>query len=292
MDIKDFYLNSNLEDYECMFINVNLMPTKCTQDYDLNSISKNGKVLTEIRKGTCGLHQVGKIAYEDLKQHLKPYGCVPTKHAPGLWRYITTNLTVTLIVDDFGVKYENIEQVKHLIHALKQKYEITVDWAETLYAGVSLDWDYVKRTVKLSISGCIKKVLIKHAHPAPNRNQHSPRQPEPIVYGAHKSSTTLDTGKDLTKDEKLMFQSILGSLLCYGRMIDSAILTAINDLSISQTKATTTSRHHMNTLLDYFHTNPNASTLCRKADMIIKAHSDGSYLSVQGSRSRAAEHFY
>ena len=58
------------------------------------------------------------------------------------------------------------------------------------------------------------------------------------------------------------------------------ILTAINDLSIIQTKATTTSKHHLNTLLDYLHENANATILCQKSDMIIKVRSEGSHISV------------
>ena len=69
------------------------------------------------------------------------------------------------------------------------------------------------------------------------------------------------------------------------------MITTINVMSIVQTKATATSIRHLNTLLDYLHTNPNTSTLCRKSDMIIKMHSDGSHLHVQGQRSRSAGHF-
>lgn len=52
------------------------------------------------------------------------------------------------------------------------------------------------------------------------------------------------------------------------------------------------SRQHLHILLDYLCTHPNASIKYRASNMIIKVHSDGSYLSVQGERSRAAGHFY
>ena len=239
-----------------------------------------------------GLQQAGKIANDDLKQHLLPYGHAPTKHTPGLWRHTTSDLTFTLIVDDFGTKYTNIAQAKDLLHALQQKYNVTVDWTGALHASVSLEWEYLKRTVKLSITGYIKKVLIKHTHPTPNKAQHAPRKPEPIIYGPYQPANLPDNSKDLTTNEKLIFQSILGSLLHYRRMIDSTMLIAFNDLSITQTNATATSQRHLNTLLDQLFTNPNASILCRKFDMIAKVNSDGSYLSVPGARSRAAGHFY
>ena len=75
-------------------------------------------------------------------------------------------------------------------------------------------------------------------------------------------------------------------------MIDSTILTAINDLSIVQTMATTASQKHLITLLDYLFTNPNTSILYYKSDMIVKVHSDGSYLSVPDACSRASGYFY
>ena len=146
--------------------------------------------------------------------------------------------------------------------------------------------------MKLSIPGYITKVLIKCAHPTPNKARHGPRQPEPIIYGPYQPASPPNNRKDLTTDEKINFQSILGSLLCYGKMIDSTMLTAINDLSIMQTKATAASQRHLNTLLDYLFTNPNASILYRKSGMIVKVHSEESCLSVPGVRSREARHFY
>ena len=97
----------------------------------------------------CGIQQAGKIAYKDIKQHLEHCGCVPTKCTPGTWRHLTTNLTFTLIVEDLGIKHTSIAQVKHLIHALQPRYDITLDCAGTLHDGFYLHWDYVNQTVKL-----------------------------------------------------------------------------------------------------------------------------------------------
>ena len=42
-DIKDFYLNSKLDDYECLFIDSHLTPPQFTQDYELSAITKMQK---------------------------------------------------------------------------------------------------------------------------------------------------------------------------------------------------------------------------------------------------------
>ena len=59
--------------------------------------------------------------------------------------------------------------------------------------------------------GHVKKVLTKHSHPTPTSKQDTPRQPEPIIYVPHQPPTPINNSKDLTKEEKLVFQSILGS---------------------------------------------------------------------------------
>ena len=128
----------------------------------------------DIKKVVHGLKQSGKIAYDELKQHLLPHANVPSKHTPRLWRHATSNLRFALIVDNFSAKHTSIAQVKHIIHALQQKHEIIVDYTGTLYASVFLDWDYVHRTVKLHMIECIKKVLIKHAYPTPTSDYHAP----------------------------------------------------------------------------------------------------------------------
>ena len=129
-----------------------------------------------------GLKQAGKIACDDLKKHLQPHGYVPAPHTPGLWQHLHSDLTFTLIVDDFGIKHTNLQQVHDLILTLKKRYEITVDWTGTLCAGVTLTWNYLERTVILSTPNYVKKLLIECHHPIPRRAQYTPRQPEPIVF--------------------------------------------------------------------------------------------------------------
>ena len=56
-----------------------------------------------------GLKQAGKISHDGLKKHLAPCGHTPEKHTPGLWKHEKTDLTFTLIVDDFGIKCTDIK---------------------------------------------------------------------------------------------------------------------------------------------------------------------------------------
>lgn len=135
-------------------------------------------------------------------------------------------------------------------------------------------------------------MLIKYNHPTPARPKHTPHQPEPIHYGSQPPTTNPDTSKPLNAKELQQCQSILGTVFYCARMIDLTIICASNDLALEQSSATAQSKQHQHALLDYLHVHPDASAQYRTSDMILKAHSDGSYLSVQGGRSRAVGHFY
>ena len=63
----------------------------------------------------------------------------------------------SLVVDDFGVKYVGEEHAAHLVSALKETYEIEVNTEGKKYVGISLDWNYVKGEVYLSIPGMCQR---------------------------------------------------------------------------------------------------------------------------------------
>lgn len=45
----------------------------------------------------------------------------------------------TFIVDDFGVKYNDIKNEMHLIKALKEHYNVKVDWSGSRHEEIKLD---------------------------------------------------------------------------------------------------------------------------------------------------------
>jgi hypothetical protein len=74
------------------------------------------------------LKQSGKIAHDDLVQHLAKYGYSKAKRTDGLFLHKTRDLSFTLVVDDFGIKYTNKDDVNHLIAAVRDKYPLKVNW--------------------------------------------------------------------------------------------------------------------------------------------------------------------
>ena len=108
-----------------------------------------------------GLPQADKIVHDELVRHLAPSGYHPTAHTPDIWTHATRPLTFVLTVDDFGIKYTDINDANHLLASLRRKYDVTTDWYGSLYYGVTLKWDFIKKTVQLSIPGYIANVLQK-----------------------------------------------------------------------------------------------------------------------------------
>ena len=92
-----------------------------------------------------GLPQAGKIANDKLKLHPAKFRYDPALITPGLLRHQTQTLQFSMVLYDFGIKYERQEEIKHLLNALKTIYNISEDWDGKLYRGVNLEWDYYNR---------------------------------------------------------------------------------------------------------------------------------------------------
>ncbi len=89
-----------------------------------------------------------------------------------------------LCVDDFGIKYIGTENLQHLYDALQtETYEIVEDWEGNLYCGITLEWNYTKQYVHLSMAAYVTKQLTQYGHIPPLKPQHCPYAPNPINYG-------------------------------------------------------------------------------------------------------------
>ena len=123
----------------------------------------------QIEKGMPGLKQAGKIANDWLRTHMKKYDYSPMSRTPALWKHATRPTIFVLVVDDFDIKYESLQDAHHLLNALRNLYGITVDWTGKLYCGLTLAWDYYNRTCQLSMPSYIANALHKFQHPLPDK---------------------------------------------------------------------------------------------------------------------------
>ena len=79
-----------------------------------------------------------------------------------------------LVVDDFGVERAGKDHVKHLANTLNSNHDVTKDWTGENCLGIDLDWDYLKRTVRLPTKQRVRDSLMKRNHPVQNKPYHSP----------------------------------------------------------------------------------------------------------------------
>ena len=59
----------------------------------------------------------------------------------GLWTHKWRPIQLTLVVNNFGVKYVGKEYTEHLISYLQEYYTIPCDWEGKRYVRINLDWD-------------------------------------------------------------------------------------------------------------------------------------------------------
>jgi hypothetical protein len=114
MDIKNYYLGTPLPRYEYMRMLLSRFPEEIVNKYNLKELAVDGWVYIEIRKGMYGLKQAGLLANQLLQKRLAPFGYYPARHTHGIWLHKTRLIAISLIVDDFTVKYVDKQHADHL----------------------------------------------------------------------------------------------------------------------------------------------------------------------------------
>jgi hypothetical protein len=184
IDIKDYYLMTPMDRYEYFRMKLELFPPDIINEYGLHDkVDADGNVFCEVQRGMYGLPQASILAQDLLTKHLYKAGYRQSKITPEYWHHNWNPISFTLLVDNFGVKYTNKDDVEHLVSVLKQDYEINVDWEDTRYLGLMLDWDYAAHKVHLSMPGYIEKAHVQfgHVYPKNHRCNPTPTQCPPVA---------------------------------------------------------------------------------------------------------------
>ena len=191
--VKNFYLNTPMERSEYMKISIAQIPDEIIAEYNLqNKVHSDGAVYIEIRKGMKGLPQAGMLANKLLKGRLAKHGYYEVCHTPGYWHHMWRPLDFMLVVDDFGVGYENNKHALHLLQTLHQYYEaISINWTGTIYCGITLKWDYSKQTCELSLPGYVQHAV--------NKFQNGIKSPNKPTDAPHPYKATKKQGLPMTQ---------------------------------------------------------------------------------------------
>jgi hypothetical protein len=198
----------------------------------------------------------------------------------GLWTHDTHPISLSLVVDDFGVKYVGREHAEHLMTCIKKNYNTSSDWNDTSYCGLTLDWDYKNRTVDLSLPGYIKAAPHKYQHHAPTRPEHAPHGWNPPIYGAKTQFVSDPTPSAALSDKDVnKLQQLTGTLLYYARAVDPTLIMPISVLASEQSNATEVTADKVIRLLNYCNTHPETKIRYHASEMILHIHGDASYIS-------------
>ena len=294
LDISNFYLMTPLPRPEYIRIKLSDLPDEIIKEYNLmEKVGKDNSIYIEANRGMYGLPQAGLLANELLEKRLNKHGYRQSKLVPGLWKHDTRPIQFTLVVDDFGVKYEGVEHALHLKKALEEDYTVTEDWTGGRYIGITLDWDYKNQQVHLSMPDYVKKALLQFQHVMKAKKQNAPYPSVKINYGAKKQyATQSSTAPLLDAKGKKFIQQVCGKFLFLGRAVDSTLLCPISAIASQSSKPTEDTMDQTHQLLDYLSHQEEAVLTYNASDMKLAVHSDASYLSEPQARSRAGGHFF
>ena len=96
-------------------------------EFDLQRYSDNGNVLFQVDGTMYGHPVAGRIANADLVEHLGQHGYIQDPNIPSFFENAINQVSFTLVVDDFGIKYTGADTLKNLIRILELRYIIKVD---------------------------------------------------------------------------------------------------------------------------------------------------------------------
>ena len=185
IDIKNFNLNKPMKRFEYMRLKLSDLPEDFVELYNLKpKVDKNGQIYIEIRQGMYGLPQAGLLVQQLLEERLNAKGYSQSTLVLGLWTHEWRPITLTLCVDNFGVKYTGAQHANHLMAILQEHYTISHDWSGSRYLGMDIDWDYEIHEVHLSMLSYEQDALTHFHHARLRRPQDQPHPHVKPTYGA------------------------------------------------------------------------------------------------------------
>ena len=122
------------------------------------------------------------------------------------------------------------EHARHLLNILLANYEgVHEDWGDTKFCGITLEWDYIRRTCLLSMPGYIKAILVRFHHQRPRKPELAPHRYASRSFSADNAQTPIpdDDSTRLDAASVLCVQRIVSYILYYARALDAPLLPAL-----------------------------------------------------------------
>ncbi len=107
-----------------------------------------------------GLKDAGKLSNLRLLSLLSQSGFLETR-TPCLFRHVSRPITFVLVVDDFGVKYQNRDDFDFLVSCLSRLYHVKSHSIASKFLGFALSHNRAERTLSLSYPGYVDALLLR-----------------------------------------------------------------------------------------------------------------------------------
>jgi len=287
IDLVDHYLSTPLETPAYMKIPVKHIPAEIIAEYDLRSFVHNDHVFFKVLKAMYGHPAAGRLANALLINTLKAGGYYEDKFTPCLFHHETRPTKFALVVDDFGIKYSSKDDLDHLVSCIGSIWKVKVDLSGKKFLGMNLSWDYDSPIPNLTIDApnVIPSALKRFCTGKRPKFARSPTciknpRPDKIPIGSILRQPT--PCPESTK----YVQEVCGTFSHYARVIDYSMLTAVNNISQSQSNPNSDTLEQIDRLLGYAAKHPNNKIVYYACDMQLRAMYDASFQSLPNSRSR------
>lgn len=290
MDITDYYLGTPMkpEMYEYLSIPLRDIPSTIRKEFDLDAFAENDNVLFEVTKGMYGLPVAGRLAQDRLKAVLARHGYEEKRNTPCLFGHKTRRTTFTLVVDDFFVVTMSEDDKNHLINAVKELYDVTIDHKASKYLGLKLDWEEGMTSVLVTMPNRIMQACERFGIEMPAKPIDGPAAYTKPVYGKNiQQMSSVDLSAPLNAADKKFVQEVIGTLTHYARMVDPTMMRDVSRLASMQATPTKDVLNDVIRLMQYAASHPDAGIRYHRSDMKLQVHSDASGQSESLARSRA-----
>lgn len=114
MDLKRYVFANTNENPEYMKMAIKYFPEDIRQRYNLYQLVDNEYIYIKIKKGMYGLNQATLLDYEMLLEIINKAGFHQIPTSLGLLKHDTKQKISSLYVENFGIKYYNMEDLEHL----------------------------------------------------------------------------------------------------------------------------------------------------------------------------------
>ena len=130
------------------------------------------------------------------------------------------------------------EHADHLVKTLEEFYVVEKDWEGKKYCGITMDFDYTKRQVHLSMPGYCDGGLRRFKHKCQKWTDQPHKHVLPTYGVKIQYAKEADTSTKLGPKEQNFIQQVMGTFLYYARAVDATILVALSAIASEQAAPT------------------------------------------------------